>query len=707
MRVHPSSRVWPLVLAVAIAACGDGGSTVDTAGVLPDGPDDPRGYTEVFLAAHPDAILRPSHLAALRLEPVQGGADTGGEPGTDTVPYLFDRAGALSLSIDASAAQVGMLILRDRRGAPIARVEQGETTVQIRPGRYRLEVHHLRAGDPTAPAQTVFLRSGSPAAGFGLQATSNCVNCKFDHMEITDQDYDGLDLSGSTFRQTFIDSSTFLGANLSGCDFSGFNGADLSDVRESSFNGANLRGARFDFAGIQDCTFGGEGAVAGANLTGASFGQIRFGITFFSGIFESDFRNATLTGATFVTPLGSGTSRFEGADLSNTTFTIPADAGPLSSECGRCTFGLEPVSGRVTSFAGAVLGQTGSLSLHLSADTDLSGVDFTGTQFAGGTFQNLNFAGAIFDQADFTGADFGASVFDGARFPGANLTSASLTGTSLVGAHLEAAMGAGGTMLPAAVLDNATLDDANAYIANLQGVSLANASLVGANLDYADLSEALLTGARFGVPSNSEKNAASLVGAYMPNADLSDADLRGVDLSGAHIYGDLQRSKLTGALLDGADFTGAICSGSAFTNASLSDTSFNGAQLVNCTFSGADLTRTVFASAYLQGADFGGAASVNGAGLDNAAVATAAGSWTYTDQNGLPVTYSYGPTQLGAFASDATVTCPDAQDGPCTPEKLNPVNSGPFPAVPTCVPLPPCYDNCARPQPPPTPTPTP
>lgn len=703
-------RFWLIGLATTVIACGGSDSTSDTANVLPDGANDPRGYTEAFLAAHPAAVLRPSHLAILTLEPTRGADDTGDAPGEDSVPYFFDHPSALMLSIDASADQIGSLVLRNGRGVQIVRLESGSATVQVTRGLYRLEVHHVRAGDSSAAPQTVFLRPGMQgpiaAAGVTLQATKNCMNCNYDNMLISRLDFDGVNLSGSTFRSSFIEFTTFRNATLIGCDFRGRDERSQSGLLKCTLTGANLHAAQFDWCGIRVCTFGGEGAAAGANLTQAAFGRIEFGIPFPSAIFESDFRNATLSGATFVLTLGSGTSQFEGADFSNTTFTIPVAAGPLSSALGDSTFGLEPVSGRTTSFARAVLGQAGALSLHLSANTDLSGIDFTGAQFVDGTFQNLILKNAIFDQANFSGANFDGSVFDGARFPGATLTGASLTDASLVGAHLEAAMGAGGTMLPAATLDGATLNGANAFIANLQGVSLVSASLIGANLDFVDLSTAALTGARLGVPANSEESAASLVGAYMPNTDLSSADLRGVDLSGAHIYGDAQESKLTGALLDGADLGGAICSGSEFTNASLTGASFNGAQLVNCSFSGADLTRTRFESAYLQGASFAGAATVTGAHLDNAAVATMAGSWTYTEQNGMPVVYPYGPTQLGAFATDSSVTCPDGQDGPCTADTLNPVNSGPFPPVPTCVPLPPNYNNCSAPMPPATPTPS-
>ncbi len=81
-----------------------------------------------------------------------------------------------------------------------------------------------------------------------------------------------------------------------------------------------------------------------------------------------------------------------------------------------------------------------------------------------------------------------------------------------------------------------------------------------------------------------------------------------------------------------------------------------------------------------------------------------AGSWTY-NEHGMPVTYQYGPTQLGGIASLADVTCPNGEDGPCTGAKLTPIMNGPFPPQPTCVPTPPCYDNCPAATPTPTPPP--
>ena len=688
-----------LGLAALLAACGDGGSST-TSGALPDGPRAPRAYTEAYLAAHPHAQLRLTHTAILRHASADDGEDTDGR-GRDAVPYAITQPGTLRFSIDGHDTPIEELILVDASGKESLVTAGAVLITPVAAGRAVLSVVYKSSAAVAPEPRAIFVRPITRTDGtWELRAGTNCENCSFDNSVLQNQSFDGADFSGSTFRNTVIEDCTFRGAMMAGCDFSG-DEEQPTTIRGSDFSGANLDMAHFDMAGVLESAFGGEGPLAGASLINATFGRIADGgIALWTDLGTVDFRNADLTGATFVTPF-SGGSHFEGASLVNATFAVPSDA-QTTPTCNQCTFGIEPVSGRVTSFAGAVLGAPGAVALQLSAGTDLSVVDFRGAQLTGGGFANLTFADADFTQADLSGATLDGSVFDGATFAGATLDSVSAQGASFVAADF-----AGTAMLPAAVLDAAMLDGANAYTANLQGVTLTNASLIGANLNYTDLSGAQLAGVRFGVPADSEGSAATLVGAYMPNVDLEGADLRGVDLSHAHVYGDAQQVNLASALLDGADFTGAICSGSAFTNASLTGAIFNQAQLVNTSFAGADLTRAIFGSAYLQGANFTGAASVDGARLDNAAVATMPGTWEFTEQGGQPIIYSYGATQLGAFATDDTVSCPDAEDGPCTVAKLNPVDNGPFPPVPTCVPAPPNYNNCTRPAPPPTPTPTP
>jgi len=152
--------------------------------------------------------------------------------------------------------------------------------------------------------------------------------------------------------------------------------------------------------------------------------------------------------------------------------------------------------------------------------------------------------------------------------------------------------------------------------------------------------------------------------------------------------------------------TDAILTAAIFTNASMTAAVFNGAQLVNASFEGATLTNAKFDDAYLQGADFSTAASVTGISLSNAAVSTELtstqcdlippGTWTYMEQDGTPYTYSFGATNL---LTNSTVVCPDNVRGPCdSGDSLCPVMSGPFPPIPTCVPVEQyCFENCLDP----------
>jgi len=125
---------------------------------------------------------------------------------------------------------------------------------------------------------------------------------------------------------------------------------------------------------------------------------------------------------------------------------------------------------------------------------------------------------------------------------------------------------------------------------------------------------------------------------------------------------------------------------------------FNQTVLVNATFNGANLTDAKFDTAYLQGTNFSTASSVFSATLRNAAVSTTSGTWTFTEQDGTPFTFSYNATALGAFASDASVICPNNASGPCTANKLTPVANGPYPPQPACVPTYQfCFENCLNP----------
>lgn len=699
----------PLILAAALcalAACGGSSSDGSSDVLLPDDPGHPRAYTEEALnLLDGAAVLRPAHLAILTLEPTQGAGDTGRRDGVDEVTYQLDADIDVELTLDATAHRVGTLVVRDARGRERARLAGGTTRVSLPAGRVTLEVQHVEAGNPAAATQVVFVRFGA-APGATLTASANCPNCTFDNASLTGQAFDGLDLSGSSFQAADVEQTSFIGTNLNDTTWEqallrdntftnaalqravlGSGGPLPTNIFSCDFRGADLSGAYFNQAALNDVTFGDTDPSRAANLTNTSW-QTLIDPCFFTQVSLVDFRNVDLSGARF-----SGTqimgSDFSGASLTGASFTggpgvcAQVDNLPVITVFDpNCTFGTEPTSGRKTDFSNAILASTTAPSVELQGQK-LTGVILAGAQLTGGAFDGYDFSDSDLTNAQLEGAQLNGATLAGTTLTGAVLSNAQLNDTTLDGHDLRGLM-----------MNGAQLNGASLYEANLQGAVLDDAQLVGARLNLANLKDASLRGALAGVQPGSNAQVTQLGGAYMVNVDLTDADLRSADLSNAHLYGT---SQLVRTLLDAADLSGAICAGTTFSG-SLTDTVFNQAVLVNATFNGADLTGAKLDSAYLQGTDFSAASRVFGATLRNAEVATASGSWTFTEQDGTPFTFAYGATALGAFATDTSVTCPNNDGGPCTPGTLTPVDHGPFPPVPPCVPTYEyCFENCLDP----------
>lgn len=401
-----------------------------------------------------------------------------------------------------------------------------------------------------------------------------------------------------------------------------------------------------------------------------------------------DLRNADFTGATLDGVIFIGAD-LRGANFSGATFTntLNGPAAPLPTDFAEANLGS-------ACFIGAKF-QTATTRVQMvGADltcTDLSGTDMTlavfgpspkvtpagssacATRMAYSTL-NCEFV-ASWASIDLTGSALGTC----AALP----TSTALVGQDFSGARMQ---------------------QFNFYEANLQGAIFNNASLTGANLAYTNLVGAKFNGAQMGVAPGSASTlpVTSLVGAYMVGVDLTDADLRSANLAGAHIYGGTATNggvNFVRTRLDSADLSRALLPGGVFSG-SLTNAVFDSAVLANASFNGATLTNAKFNNAYLHGADFSTAKTVNGVSLNNALVSGSSGYWTYTEQDGTPVTYAWGATNLGAIASGSGAFCPNATPSPCSSSaQLTPIAGGPYPPVPSCTPRPKKYDNCLPPRP--------
>ncbi len=687
-----------LALALLSAACGDGSSS--TSNAPPAG-----GVFEADFGSG-DAALNLTHTALLRLE-ASGthDGDSHGEEGVDEISYFFEQPTRLTLDVGDELDEPLRLILRNSLGVELAHVDalEEQISVRLRPGRYTLELHHPHAGDGAAPEMLIFVqaiadRAAASIAGVGttaddsstVRAGKDCIACNVRGIfwvfgqvgaaNLSLSDFTGAMIEGVEFNQTTLVGTIFDKATIQLSLF------DNAIATRASFKGAKfISGARFQDLGSLP-----PGRLDQADFSGASFASTCLESTNLSG--------TTFAGATFDNRTVVGGSNFTGADLSTAVFN-GTNVKRDNDDCG-----FVPPSFAV--FRGATLGNASTAVQFLGVDLtgiDLGGADLRkavlrGSRIDGKTnFAGTNFSGASFDGVDLSQADLSAAVLDTeTSFVGATLSDGVEHGVNLSNQRFAAQS----TQFSGADLAYASFNNATLAEVDLGGADLQNAELIGADLNFANLRGANLVGARLGVAPGSGQAATRLRGAFMVDVDLTDADLRSADLTGVHLYGDTTTTLLVRTQLDSADFDGALCTGTVFSG-SLTNTVFNNANLVNAVFNGANLTNAKFDTSYLQGADFSAATSVAGVQLSNSAVSTESGTWMFTEQDGTPFTFGYGATQLGALATDTSVTCPDGGRGPCGPNRLTPVMNGPFPPQPPCVPKPPRYDNCL------TPTPTP
>ncbi|MDX2166122.1 MAG: pentapeptide repeat-containing protein [Deltaproteobacteria bacterium] len=598
------------------------------------------------------------------------------------------------------------------------------------------------------------------------------VEQHFDGLTLSGAVFDGAEMNNTTFRGAVMDGCSLQKLAVYPT-FRQLNATNAED-RDADFSGATLSGSTFSvliFPGRGPFTASFRDATLDHTVWEFAGGDqhvcIGEGFNAFCGFLSPDFRNADLRQARFTrvefrSRYGRVGCSFQGADLTGADFRAAQPRNYF--RLGPCRFDREPESGRVTILRDAnlshvvahgVLGGAGvtfseadlrgavlegahlgmpdnghpqgasfaraNLSGARLAGATIAGVNFTGATLTGlipstfngvdltlTNFAEVNLAGFDLSRTDFSRA---ASFRGGApRFIGATLSDGT-RGVNLAGQVFPSLYsGLKGTDLTGATLTGAELPEAD-----LEGVTLINARMVGANLNFANLRRAKMIAATLGVAPGSEIAAGSLRGALMTDVDLSDADLRSVDLTSAHLYGDTAFTKLIRTRLDSANFSHAICSQVHFSG-TMNNAVFTGAQLVNAVFNGATLTNAKFSDAYLQGADFANATGTTGTGLSNAAVAAAAGTWSFTEQDGTPFVVRYEATKLGRLATDPSVVCPDGTRGPCCPNgdlaaclnaKLKPVRNGPHPPIPPCVPKAPRYDNCITPRPTATPRPTP
>jgi uncharacterized protein YjbI with pentapeptide repeats len=448
------SSGWAALVLIAALVSGCGSESDDAVvGPLPTGADDPRAYTEHFLAHNPRAQLQSEHLAIVRLEPIGGddGATCPELDGVDCLPYVVAEEMLLRVSDDGSAEQLDRIVLRAADGTAILTDDAGSepATVLLAPGEYTLELHHLFAGAADAAEQTIFLQPSTPDDGEAeaglaapsldvegpgetpppaprvrqLGASSMCLRCNFEKSDLKNQNFDDKELNGSTFNGATFSNTTLRGAILVGCALldlvpgAGEN-KNFVDRFDADFSRAKAAGVQFSFNVNQNTAGSFFGIFRdNAELDGTSWQTAATECTGTScPALRPDFRNASLRGAGFFNVILTGESlcppesraaknacTFQGADLTGAVFRNASVSfiGPAL-----CRFDKESQSQRPTTLRGADL-----------RDAVLFGGDFSDADLSGAVLEGVDFS-------DLQNPSKSNCTAVGARLTGANLAGA-------------------------------------------------------------------------------------------------------------------------------------------------------------------------------------------------------------------------------------------------------------------------------------------
>lgn len=601
----------------------------------------------------------------------------------------FSGQGCIETSVSA-----GRHVVRIANGSPAAADAAGYLLF-VRP---RNEVEGTAQGSNLLGGGDVILSTDCPGCDLrGVDWSGWYMACAGD-IDVCGNEIPASEQACVTFRK--LDANLYVnGSNFSNALFGGAN------FNAATFECVNFRGAQF-----YDSKYGSAKLQPGRNwearttpttftlvdFTGASFRSVDLRQANFTCYFDGQLEDFVYLPGTVL----SGAD-LRGANLAGANFdphTCIAYAGPLDR----------------LDLTGVIIDATTNVSGTIFSGVDLSHTDMRQFHWTNANFKVVPatehnaalptlFHGAIFDGIDFTKAPYNTIFVNGANTNGI-LAGADLSSASFVSA-----------ILSNSVIEH-TILRANFTKANLDGASFAQKDLRGTNFTFASLQKAQMANVFLGVSDEQYTQdptlAANLSFAYMPGANLDHADLRHANFTSVHLYGT--PATVSGALMGNANFGGAILSGLDFKAAQLQNVNFQGAQLVGCPLNNAIVTNANFASAHLEGADFTGA-NMASAILTNAALSRRGdfgtytnqvlvyngtqwtcqptstqkwcgkptGTWSYTEQNGIPYTVLFNETVLTATA---TTTCPNATIGTCaTVDQLTPVVP-PFPPVPDCVP---------------------
>ena len=329
---------------------------------------------------------------------------------------------------------------------------------------YRRTAQHQDAADPMTP---------EAAAQARAQAERILADRRdFSDLDLTGADFSGMDLRGTRWRRTLLESADFSGCRLDDADF----GEALlvrAHFSHTSLRGADLAKANMVLAVCEDTDF-----------SGARFDQTQLDELRAQGC---DFSDAKLVDLTLDKARLSD-CRFDRAHLSSVDFLDESELHRVRFDHARLrkvSWYNCAVSGMI--FAGAALDTCDWTDSECHGGIDFSDARVESTCFVGSSkLGGANFQRAVLIDCNLRDAVLDAADFTDARMDGTDFSNASMRKATLVGADAR------DSSFVRTDLTGATLVRANLIGANLQKALLGSANLHRANLFQADLGQCLI-----------------------------------------------------------------------------------------------------------------------------------------------------------------------------------------------------------------------
>jgi uncharacterized protein YjbI with pentapeptide repeats len=308
-----------------------------------------------------------------------------------------------------------------------------------------------------------------------------------------------LNLQLVDFEKASLPHSNFEGADLRGVDFSGadltgvnFKGADLTDA---NFTDARLNDANFEDALLFDSNFSRSNLEStswlGADISGALFSQCSFknanlsGLSFehASGFEQADFNGANLSFVNF-NHANLTNAKFQKTDLSETSFKDATLRGADLSQSILNKTNFRQCDLSKVNLSGAKLTDAVLVSANLK-EANLNGVEMVRTPMARADLTGATLEKAKLTEVDLSFVNAELANFKEAHFANGVGNQGNFTNTKWEGADCS------GTQF-----QNAKFHGASLYKTNLSSAQLKNAILTGTNLQGTNFTGADLEGAQ-------------------------------------------------------------------------------------------------------------------------------------------------------------------------------------------------------------------